>query len=74
MIEHAGMISALEVKSKVLQQPKLGRSARRFIDAYNPHRFAVVNMSLEQEIKVEGCDVSFVTPYKLTQWLSQLAE
>lgn len=70
VIGHAGDIYGLEVKFSSLKQAKLSKSARSFIAAYTPRKFAVLNMALEQAVKVDGTDVSFITPYGLPQWLA----
>ncbi|HDQ40226.1 MAG TPA: ATP-binding protein [Desulfonatronum sp.] len=55
-------IYAVEVKSAVLRTPKLSRSARSFIDAYQPQTFSLVNMSLNAEISIRTTQVIFLTP------------
>jgi len=65
VVEQAGRIMALEVKSADLDQPRLGRSARSFIDAYRPEKFAVLNRSLEATVSMDNCQVDFLTPYHL---------
>lgn len=58
VVEHAGHIFALEVKFASLKRPRLSRSARSFMEAYAPEKFAVVNMTLEQTIEVGSSAVS----------------
>jgi len=72
VIEHAGDIAGIEVKSGALQQPRLSRSSRSFIDAYAPRRFAIVNRTLSHEDRLDGVRVSFITPAELSGWLSDL--
>ena len=71
VIENAGKIVAVEVKSTALRHPKLGRSARSFIDAYRPERFALLNLTLDDEMDMEGCRVNFLTPCRFIQWLTE---
>lgn len=72
VIEHAGDIYSLEVKFSSFKQARLNRSARSFIEAYTPVKFAVVNMGLEQGVKIDGVDVSFITPCGLASWLASI--
>lgn len=74
VIGHAGDIYGLEVKFSSLKQAKLSKSARSFMEAYTPRKFAVLNMALEQAIKVEHTDASFIIPYGLPQWLAGIFE
>ena len=68
VVEHAGALHGMEVKSSSLKRPLLGRSIRSFIEAYEPERLAVVNMSLEHELQLEKTLVNFVTPAAFTEW------
>lgn len=70
VIEHAGETYGLEVKYSSLKQVKLNRSARSFIEAYAPKEFSVLNMALEQTVKLAGMEVRFITPCGLARWLA----
>jgi predicted AAA+ superfamily ATPase len=50
----------LEVKAAALRRPQLSRSARSFIEAYQPRRFLVVNRELEHEEVVAGTTVRWL--------------
>ncbi len=65
VVEQAGRIMALKVKSADLDHPRLGRSARSFIDAYRPDKFLVLNHSLEATVSMDNGQVDFLTPYQL---------
>ncbi len=69
VIGHAGKIYGLEVKSGASGRMNLSRSARSFIEAYHPEKFAVLNMTLEQS---SDMNISFVTPYSLSRWLDEI--
>ena len=69
VIEHAGKIYALEVKWTSLKKPSVSRSARSFLDAYQPERFAVLNMELEKIEAINGAFVDFITSMGLNDWL-----
>ena len=69
VIEHAGTLSGLEVKFSSLKAPKVTRSSWSFMEAYHPDRFAVLNLTLEQDAEIKGRDVSFITPMRFPQWL-----
>jgi len=62
VVEQAGKIVAMEVKSADLDRPKLSRSARSFIDAYQPERFVVLNRSLEAYLTIDSRPIDFLTP------------
>jgi len=72
VVEQAGKIIAVEVKSAYLDRPKLSRSMRSFMEAYRPESSAVVNMSLEDQMVENGCRVNFITPFSLSAWLLKL--
>ncbi len=55
-------VTAVEVKSASLRTPKLSRSARSFIDAYQPRTFSLVNLSLNAEISIQTTQAIFLTP------------
>jgi len=63
VIEQAGKLTALEVKSADLERPKLSRSMRSFIDAYQPERFVVLNRSLEAHLTIDNHQIDFRTPW-----------
>jgi len=65
VVEQSGRIMGLEVKSADLNRPRIGRSERSFIDAYQPDRFMVLNRSLETTLTIDNYRVDFVTPYKI---------
>ena len=70
VVEQAGKLTALEVKSADLERPKLSRSARSFIDAYQPERFVVLNRSLEAHLTIDNHQIDFQTPW--INWGSSL--
>ncbi|MFH1146643.1 MAG: ATP-binding protein [Pseudomonadota bacterium] len=65
VVEQAGKIVGLEVKSAEMDRPGLSRSARSFIDAYRPERFVVLNRSLETTLTIDNCRIDFQTPGKI---------
>jgi hypothetical protein len=73
LIEHGKALHAVEVKYASLKRPLLGRSIRSFIEAYEPERLAVVNMSLEHELELGKTLVSFVTPVTFMDWLMKFS-
>ncbi len=62
-------IFAMEVKSSSLRKPVLSRSARSFIDAYQPGFFFLVNMSLNAEISIGTTTFFFITPTRFADML-----
>lgn len=67
-LEYGGKSFGIEVKFTGLTQPGLSKSARSFIDAYAPERFALFNRSLEEITSVGATDVSFITPATFCSW------
>ncbi|MCG6533296.1 MAG: DUF4143 domain-containing protein [Syntrophales bacterium LBB04] len=65
VVEEAGKIMAIEVKSAELARPGLSRSGRSFIAAYNPEKFVVLNRSLETTLTIDNCQIDFQTPYNM---------
>ena len=65
VVEQAGKIMAMEVKSADLDHPRLSRSDRSFIDAYSPEKFVILNRSLETTLTIDNCRVDFQTPYNM---------
>ena len=65
VVEQAGKIMAIEVKSADLDRPRISRSARSFIDAYRPEKFVILNRSLEKTLTIDNCRVDFRVPCQL---------
>jgi hypothetical protein len=65
VVEQAGKIIAMEVKSADLDRPVLGRSARSFIDAYHPEQFVILNRSLETTLTIDNGQIDFQTPFNM---------
>lgn len=63
-------IIPVEVKFKRLKKPEAGRSLRSFISRYQPRQAWVVNLSLNEQIKLNKTNIVFLPYYKL---LSQAA-
>ncbi|PIP31581.1 ATPase, partial [bacterium (Candidatus Gribaldobacteria) CG23_combo_of_CG06-09_8_20_14_all_37_87_8] len=57
-------IVPIEAKYSHLKEPTLTRSLRGFIEKYRPKRVFVVNLSLNQKIKIDGSEINF-TPFYL---------
>ena len=62
VVEQAGKLMALEVKAANLDRPRLSRSAHSFIEAYQPERFVVLNLSLETHLTADNRTIEFQTP------------
>ena len=61
-----GGLVGIECKAATLTRPELTRSARSFIQAYQPARFVVVNLGLTHDAVVEGVPVAWRPPTWLT--------
>jgi len=57
-------ILPIEAKYSHLKKPILTRSLRSFIEKYKPQRVFIVNLSLNQKVKINGAEVNF-TPFYL---------
>ena len=62
VVEQAGKLMALEVKAADLDRPRISRSAHSFIEAYQPERFVVLNLSLETHLTADTRNIDFQTP------------
>lgn len=58
-------VCPVEVKYKVMKQPKVERSLRNFIDNYHPAKAFVVNKSFEGTLKIEDTEVIFLPFWKI---------
>jgi hypothetical protein len=65
VVEQAGKITAMDVKSADLDRPVPGRSARSFIDAYHPEQFVILNRSLETTLTIDNGQIDFQTPFNM---------
>jgi hypothetical protein len=63
-------IEAFEAKATHLRNQKLSRSARSFIDAYQPMTFTLINLNLNQEDRINKTQIRFVDPLKFLQTIS----
>jgi uncharacterized protein len=65
VIEQAGKITAMEVKSGDLDRPRLSRSGHSFIEAYRPEKFMILNSFLETTLTIDKFRIDFLTPWQL---------
>jgi hypothetical protein len=61
----------VEVKARALGRPRLERSSRSFLQAYEPLRFVVLNLGFEHRETVDGVDVRWTTPEHLATTVSE---
>jgi len=57
----------IEVKYQKLNNPKIARSLRSFINRYKPKKSLVVNLMLDETILMDSCEIRFIPFYKLTE-------
>ena len=74
VVRRRGKMVAFEVKAGALRQPKLSRSARSFLGAYQPACFAVINRALRHDVEVEGVMVRYCRPWEIAEMLAELGE
>lgn len=65
VLSRGDRLVAVEVKSAALRRPKLPRSARSFVDAYEPARFLVVNTGIRHAEEVGSTSVRWLLPQDL---------
>lgn len=53
-------LMAIEVKAAAMKKPKISRSLRSFIQAYQPAKVLVVNAGLQEELVVDSTPVCFI--------------
>ena len=64
----------IEAKAKYFKKPAITQSIRSFINTYKPGIAFVINLNLNEEIKIDGCLVRFINVQSFTenfniQWL-----
>lgn len=69
--DYYGRIISIEVKSRELRKPEISRSFRSFIERYNPQTAFVVNLSLEEKIKINHTRIEFILPYRIEKVLKR---
>lgn len=60
VINFGQKIIPVEAKYKNLKQPVIERSAKSFIDKYQPEKFLVINKTLKDHVKIGGTKVEFL--------------
>lgn len=51
---------AVEVKATAMKKPKISRSLRSFIKAYQPSKALIVNSSLQEELMLDSTPIHFI--------------
>jgi len=64
-------IVPIEVKSN-LKKPSISLGLRNFIEKYAPEKAFVVNLSLEQRIKIKKTKVNFIYPFEIKKILQEI--
>ena len=64
----------IEAKAKYFKKPLITQSMRSFINTYKPSTAFVINLNLNEEIKIDSCLVRFINVQSFTesfdiQWL-----
>ena len=64
----------IEAKAKYFKKPAITQSIRSFINTYKPDKAFVINLNLNEEIKIDSCLVRFINVQSFTesfniQWL-----
>jgi predicted AAA+ superfamily ATPase len=59
VVHDGGRLMVYEVKARALAKPSVSRSMRSFLKTHRPECATVVNLSLADEISIEGIPVRF---------------
>lgn len=73
LILRGGKIVPIEVKSN-LRKPVISLGLRNFIEKYSPEKAFVVNLSLEQRIKIKKTKVDFIYPFEIQRKIKEKQE
>ena len=68
--DYYGQITPIEVKAAQFKKPEITRSLRAFIEKYKPAKALIINLALEDKIKVGRTAVKFILPYDLKEALA----
>ena len=71
ILEWAANLIGIEVKFGTLRKKNISRSARSFIDAYQPDQFLIVNMSNNMQSTIGNTRVLFVQPGQFIDWIKE---
>ena len=52
---------AIEAKAKYFKKPAITQSMRSFINTYKPKTAFIINLNLNDEIKLNGCLIRFIS-------------
>ena len=67
VVDKGGSLIPIEVKYQKLNNLKIARSLRSFINRYKPKKSLVVNLMLDETILLESCEIRFIPFYKLLE-------
>lgn len=67
--DYYGEIIPVEVKAAELTKPEITSGLKAFIEKYNPKKTFIVNLAVEEKIKIKNTAVYFILPYKITESL-----
>ena len=65
IVEKENKIIPVEVKYKVLKKPEISRSYRSFLKKYQPDTGIIVNLLLDQEVKIDNTLLKIIPYWKL---------
>ncbi|MGB9612854.1 MAG: DUF4143 domain-containing protein, partial [Candidatus Margulisiibacteriota bacterium] len=66
-----GKIVPIEVKAQKLKRPEISRSLAGFLKRYQPTRAFVINLGLQQKVRMDKTKVSFIYPFQLSEALKE---
>ena len=65
IIDSGNQIIPIEVKFTQLKTDRISRSYRNFIDSYHPKKGYIINLSYENQVRINQTMVKFIPYYKL---------
>ncbi len=65
IIDYGRSVLPVEVKYKRFTKPVIGKSLHSFINKYHPEKGVIVNLNLDQKIKIKNTEIIFLPFWKL---------
>jgi len=63
--DYFGGIIPVEVKADEMKRPEIPRGLKSFIDKHQPKEAFMVNLSLQEAVKINNTRIKFILPYQI---------
>jgi len=67
--DYYGAVVPIEVKAADIKKPEITRGLKTFIKKYSPKKALIVNLYLEEDLKIKNTKVKFILPYQIADIL-----